>query len=375
MAKSSFLLERSDIAQVRKKLSDQAELRIAAANAFVQGQKGRQIVQLTTRQAWHLYERIAEVDFAQVPAFATAASQVQFFARLREAVHESRVRFPGSPSYAFVDGDAAAKIADRLVSDKRLADAEAMLRVAIAAFKEGRILERTTGFSETTWAVCAAWSAEVRVLADLHRVGDAVRSHGRLIRRCRPALAKYPWDFYLRDRLKGAAARVGKLLFEEKRYADALPLLKETSDWGVKESSQLLAKMYENGWSVPKDTERAANTVALAERQSIKWFTVPVLFDGVKAPFDFCVQELAPGVGFQGIDDQVTWLKEARGGTVPDEVIASFRKLNELARKHNVSFPELTFHAMKKANEGGDSKSPAKAEKEQPKSEEPPAPE
>ena len=89
----------------------------------------------------------------------------------------------------------------------------------------------------------------------------------------------------------------------------------------------------------------------------MKRFTVPADFSGTKYPFFVYVLEwptdykYADGKPIEGIDDQLMWLKTARGGTVADDIAVSFRKLQRIARANNVSFPDLTVYALGEAQQ------------------------
>src|SRR5436305_4876638 len=120
---------------------------------------------------------------------------------------------------------------------------------------------------------------------------------------------------------------VGGSLFKLKRYTEALPYLEYASHWAHSGSSTLLARAYREGLGVQPNGERALSLEALARKQSVKRFTIPADFNGVKAPFFVYVMEWPTEYPFQGVDDQIQWLKVARGGTIPTEVAEALRKL------------------------------------------------
>jgi YHS domain-containing protein len=121
--------------------------------------------------------------------------------------------------------------------------------------------------------------------------------------------------------------------------------------------------MHREGLGVARDKVKATALDTLAAKQTTKRFTVPSDFNGVKYPFYVYVMEwpadykFSDGRPIEGIDDQITWLKEARGGTVASDVAESFRKLQRIARQNNVSFPDLAVYALGEAQ-----KESAKAE-------------
>jgi len=145
---------------------------------------------------------------------------------------------------------------------------------------------------------------------------------------------------YLRMDLIEGEGLAGKALLDLNRYEDARPHLEYASHWGYSESTLLLEKLYDAG--------KTQSLEKLAARQSMKVFTYNADFGGVKAPFRVYVREWPVDYPFLGIDDQVRWLKEARGGTFPAGLADAFRNLNTMARETNVSFPDLCASVAKR---------------------------
>jgi Domain of unknown function (DUF2610) len=103
----------------------------------------------------------------------------------------------------------------------------------------------------------------------------------------------------------------------------------------------LMARVYREGLGVPKNLVKAQEFETLAPKQTVRRFTFSADFGGVKAPFNFYAEEWPLDFPFEGIDDQIKWLKEARSGVVAPEVGEAFRKVMRLARQRKVSFPDL----------------------------------
>jgi Domain of unknown function (DUF2610) len=76
----------------------------------------------------------------------------------------------------------------------------------------------------------------------------------------------------------------------------------------------------------------------------MKRFTVPCDFSGVKYPFHVYIGEPLPSV--HPLKYQASWLREVRGGTVPQEVMDSFARLAAIALENNVSFEDLCVYAL-----------------------------
>jgi Domain of unknown function (DUF2610) len=73
-------------------------------------------------------------------------------------------------------------------------------------------------------------------------------------------------------------------------------------------------------------------------------FTIPYDFDGIKYSFHIYIG--IPCTGLHPLKYQAAWLKEERGGYVPQDVMDSFEKLHKIALENNVSFEELCVYAL-----------------------------
>ncbi|NJN04470.1 MAG: DUF2610 domain-containing protein [Leptolyngbyaceae cyanobacterium RM1_1_2] len=80
----------------------------------------------------------------------------------------------------------------------------------------------------------------------------------------------------------------------------------------------------------------------------MKRFTVPSICGTLVAPFQVYIWDW--GLDESPTDAQFTWLEQARGCEVPDDVVESFQKLYTIARENSVSFSELAVYALSNAN-------------------------
>lgn len=87
----------------------------------------------------------------------------------------------------------------------------------------------------------------------------------------------------------------------------------------------------------------------------MKRFTIPCDFGNQKHPFHVYVGK--PLSESHPLKYQAAWLKEERGGKIPNDVMESFKKLQKIAEENNVSFEDLCVYALGNAA----------AQKEQPK--------
>ncbi len=79
-----------------------------------------------------------------------------------------------------------------------------------------------------------------------------------------------------------------------------------------------------------------------------KSFSIPCDFNGQKQFVLFSIG--APNPDYHPIHFQSSWLSSTKGGVVPQDIMDSISKLQELARKHKVSFEELCYYAINVAN-------------------------
>ena len=73
-------------------------------------------------------------------------------------------------------------------------------------------------------------------------------------------------------------------------------------------------------------------------------FTIPCDFDGIKYSFHIYIG--IPCTELHPLKYQAAWLKEERGGYVPQDVMDSFEKLHKIDLENNVSFEELCVYAL-----------------------------
>lgn len=212
-------------------------------------------------------------------------------------------------------------------------------------------------FTEDFADICGVTMKRARRAAERGDANTAIAIYGQAAPQCEVGLNAYPFDIYLRLPIISAQAEIGAALNKAKRFADARPYLEYASTWGEASSSRLLAGQYADGQGVARDKNKAEVLRQLANRQStMKRFTVPSSTKDGKDnyPFNVYVREWpavyyepAPkGLGLTGIRDQEMWLEEARGLKIGEDVLASFDKLQKIARDNKVSFPDLTVYAL-----------------------------
>jgi len=274
------------------------------------------------------------------------AQKELIFKDIVAAVDPTYDRFGDSPDIALIGADSALQLGE-LQRESKPDESRFNLNKAIERFPKTRILEDISTYSERYTLVCNAHEALLSLdyeVKDVEAVASGLENIQKL---CLPVFEKYRFDFYLHSEIQSAYLKTGKLLFEVERYEEAKPILEYASYWGIRESSELLARIYREGLGIPVDSAGAEELKTLASWQSIKRVTIPVDFGAIGTfPFEVYVYQKPNDYEYRGIDDQIEWLKQARGGTIADDIAESFRKLQNIAFENNVSFPELAAYAL-----------------------------
>ncbi|HYD36294.1 MAG TPA: YHS domain-containing (seleno)protein, partial [Allosphingosinicella sp.] len=332
--------------------------RRTAADALIDGYEGQALESVNGDLVRDVYEEAARTEFRD------RAVEIDFFARVERALAPFAEAFPKS-SFGYVTADARRRIGEAFARDPpdeemarryfELADSGYRRADLLGALARDYARVPLPGFSELPASVCGTSQRLATLLAEGGQLDRAVAVHDRMMADCQPALDAYPFDFYLRMALLRSYANLGAELAEAGRGAQARPYLEYASHWGNGDSTKQLADLYEQGSGVPRDTAKAERLRTLAEGQTMKRFTVPTLFGEETSPFYIYVRawpsEYIETLKLPGIEDQVKWVKEARGGTVPTDVRESFIKLQQIALENNVSFPELTEYALAAASD------------------------
>lgn len=80
----------------------------------------------------------------------------------------------------------------------------------------------------------------------------------------------------------------------------------------------------------------------------MKKFSINCSFGGATAPFTVYIG--TPEKGHHPLQFQADWLSKERGGTIPQAVMDSLAKLQEISERNNVPFEELCEYAMQAAS-------------------------
>ena len=293
------------------------------------------------------------IDIRELHDLTTDSTQkIQILRDLEGAIKNSANKNKNVYDIALIAGDIHSNLGEFL--KKNNYDYDMVLEYfnkAVNYYSNTNILLNIDHFTEKYSWYCNAIRRRLVLNTENKRVELVLNDLNLIDKLFTPVLEKYPFDFYTRQHFWSGYKSAGNLLFEEKRYQEAKPLLEYGSKWGIKESSTYLAQIYREGLTGEINTVVADSLDHLASKQSMKKFTIPCQFGKKKAPFDVYVIEFPKDFQYKGIDDQRDWLVHARGGHMPDEVSESFIKLQNLAWKNDVSYPDLCVYALEAANE------------------------
>ncbi len=358
-------LQEADLYPDAPQAQKHAVAKLAAARLFIKALNMGAYLPNSAGEPSTIYNALRDEDFSAIPAYALKEDQIKLkldlFSAIAQAVEPSRKVFPQSIYWGTIGGSANGIAAQALIDLKQPEPALAYAARAVAVVEETRLIEGVTDFTEDGMVACTAYQAKANAELALGRIDAATATYRALQTTCGGWLRQYPWDFYARQGLTGVAWKLGVALADAGRGAEARAPLRFASDWGSKEASETLAKLLGTS-TAPADLAEARKRAAQAAQQSLKRFTVPTDFAGVKYPFNVYVSQYGEGkrcpadralkpdeegcVGFTGINDQAQWVTIARGGKVPKDAIDAFEKLDKLARENNVSFPDLCVYAL-----------------------------
>jgi hypothetical protein len=320
----------------------------------------RQFIKLMTsndRLPQYIGDLSDNVKFVSDIVFGEPAERIALLQTAYEAVSSKRERYPEVRVLAEASAYLSATLVPLMRDAGNIGQAIDIGVKTTELIDKARLLEpKDQKPSEIYASLCGAFGGLTQTYIAVSRIDDARVALGTMRRLCTPLLERQPWDFYLRQHFMGGARRLGLALHAAGRYAEALPELSYASHWGDNDASKALAEIYQRGLTGVTDQNKADELIALAGKQSMKRFTVTTDFAGVKHPFDVYVLEWPSDYPFEGIDDQIEWVKQFRGGIVPDDVKTSFQKLHRIARENRVSFPDLAVYAFNVAKKEDETK-------------------
>jgi tetratricopeptide (TPR) repeat protein len=322
--------------------------RLEAKSDFVKAIKGRIYFGQSPGKLRKIYDNCTNTTFDK------PEEEAAFYKEILDAVTPTLKEFSKIPSLAYIGADASLHLGQALgkIPDKK-PEAEAALSQSVDYFQNGSQIKNLSSYTEDIDDFCNAYLQQAQMYADDKKVDLVVDDANRMKDQCTAPLEKYPWDFYLRGWLINTQALAGKSLFDAHNYQKAVDYLSYASHWGMQDSTHSLAEMYRNGWGVGKDEKKAAELDQLAKKQTYQAYTLTIDFGGGdRSQVTFRIWQWPKDYPYDGIDDQVKWWKDVRGGTVPANLADVFREVEKIARDRDESFPELLDSFVKSYDVG-----------------------
>ena len=262
---------------------------------------------------------------------------------LAEAVETFRTHvLPAEPAPAseFVLGEFIGYARKAAEAAEALGRTDDVVRLSREALEVGRGCQAP----DTVWDLAATVAAAARLHEKDGRDRDAIAANVESVRLAAPAFEKVTWHWYLRTFLGGAWFRLAELYHKVGDVKNEVLAHREYLRLVGGPFNGLKVDEYLDP-SRPTDEAEAVRLRALLKKApGMKRFTVPCDFNGVKYPFHVYVSD-APWPK-DPLEDQARWLLEVRGGTIPEEVRDSFRRLHKIAHENNVSFQDLCVYAL-----------------------------
>ena len=321
---------------------------VRAQDYFVRAHSGKTLFSSHGYRTDFLYHELDRIDFSNLDREAANARQASYFREIADAITAELDAFPQSRDLAYVTASASLHVGESLSQKARdRATAEIWLTKAIDAFSQVGVMDDLSNFSEGFADYCTALKDRIDFYAKDTKADLMLQDMDTLKTSCIPALNKYPWDLYLRQRVIVAHDLVGQSLVAQARYNEARPFLEYASHWTDSNSTKTLARLYREALGVPRDLNKAAELELLATKQGLTRYTLSADFGtSGKAPFYVYVRDWPADYPFDGIDDQAQWLKRARSGTLPPDVVKTMHDLSVIARRDKKSFTDLVTQRL-----------------------------
>lgn len=320
---------------------------LRASELLVQALEDRTLLQSSTDLLVSLYTSCVPVAAESLRggkgASGPSEEERALYWRLIKAVEPTLDAFPRAPTIAYVAADAHASLGNLLTDAPEQAErhfSEAIDNFSIAMPRV------PTSYSERYRAKCAAYDSRIGLYSSDGRLDEALADLDAMRQACLPMLEQFPWDIYLRQTLLNANAVAGQALFESERHSAAVPLLDYACEWGRGESCDLLEQASADSLGLTRDEERAEHFRRLSRHSGVRRFSIPIRFGKLSQTVEFYVGRRSAKYPFTGIDDQVRWWKEARGGEVAAEIADAFRSLHATTGGWEVPFGDVCLYAL-----------------------------
>jgi len=184
------------------------------------------------------------------------------------------------------------------------------------------------------------------------RYVEAVQAFRQAIEARRPTFEDAPWNWYAHYNLGG----------DYRELADTYRLMKDYRS-EVLANREYLRLIIGPWWSAKVDeyldasrpadqaeADRIRALIKTAIAPGMKRFTISADFGGIKYAFYIYITNVKWPK--HPLEDQARWLKEVRGGTIPQDVMDTFGRLSKLAHDNNSSFVDVCISELGRARDG-----------------------
>lgn len=329
------------LAEIKNKISDiednrslGGQDRLAAKDYLVKAIKGRTVFQANEFLLRNIYDRCKLIDFGDPKV------GIQFYSDIIDSLSASLAAFPKARTFAYIVGDASARMGQLLATQPGM-EKEAIQRLSYAIdwLDKSGTLKNLSRDDDAFSDECGWYVQRAKLYGHTNQPDLMMADVTRMKAVCSPILEKYPFDFYLRGQFIADAANTGAAFFAMKHYHEALPYLQYASHWADKDSSELLARIYQQGLDGAPDETRAAALHELANKQTTVSFAFPVDFNGAKYTNTFILRQWPDDYPYKGIGDQAEWFKQTRDGVVDPTDVQLVQQCYTVAHDTNVSSP------------------------------------
>jgi tetratricopeptide (TPR) repeat protein len=186
--------------------------------------------------------------------------------------------------------------------------------------------------------------------AKLHRkagrYSDAIKAYGQAIEVRRSALEKAPWHWYLESGLGESYKQLAETYALAKDFRNEVLTNRDYLKIiiGPRYGAQTAGFLDSSRPTDETEAKRIRELITQATASGMKRFTVPCDFDGIKYPFWVYVTNVPwPN---HPLANQARWLREERGGIIPQSVMDTFARLQKVAHENNISYVDLCMSAL-----------------------------
>jgi ferritin-like metal-binding protein YciE len=199
---------------------------------------------------------------------------------------------------------------------------------------------------------CSAERRHAEALLSTKRVEDALLVVRHAVPLCREWVARYDFDYYLRNSFAQLIVQQAKAELQNGETAAARETLKACVEADYRQCNEPYINVLENGQGGPIDQQRARELRAIKTR--VISFRVQVHSKRnpeATYPAYVHIGEISSKRRFRGLEDQALWFERNRGFVLPQDVQDSFLKLENIARENNLSFLDVVAFAQKLVQE------------------------